>query len=140
MKSTRPVLLTLIFIFAAAVPVWAFSGGIAQAQNLWTNEAPLVQPFNNSNNYGWEGARGSGPGQDLKVHYAGCYANDCGRSVVSECDRCDRCAYDGDLLRCDRCAVRDLDRCEQCVVSYYGRCDNCVSEYRCDLYRCGWVH
>jgi len=57
---------------------------------------------------------------------------DCGANV-RDCDRCvDRCAYDGDLLRCDSGAVRDYDR------GAAGYCENCASEYRCNLYGCAW--
>jgi hypothetical protein len=46
---------------------------------------------------------------------------------------CDHCAYVGDLLRCDACAGRDYDR------SAVSNCDHCTSEYRCNLYGCGWI-
>ena len=57
---------------------------------------------------------------------------DCG-VYAHDYDRCDRCAFDGDLLRCDGCAIRDYD------LSVVRNCDHCTSEYRCDLYGCGWV-
>jgi len=57
---------------------------------------------------------------------------DCGPSVNSSgCS--DHCAYVGDLLRCGGCAVPDYDR------TAVRDCDNCMSEFRCDLYRCGWI-
>ena len=57
---------------------------------------------------------------------------DCG-AYVRDDDGCGRCAYDGDLLRCDGCAVPDYDR------SAVRDCDHCTSEYRCNLYGCAWI-
>ena len=65
--------------------------------------------------------------------YDRCAVRDYNRTAVRDCDRCvDRCAYDGDLLRCDSGAVRDYDR------GAAGYCENCASEYRCNLYGCAW--
>lgn len=46
---------------------------------------------------------------------------------------CDRCVYEGDLLRCNSCDIRDYDR------TAARDCDHCASEYRCDLYGCTWI-
>jgi hypothetical protein len=58
---------------------------------------------------------------------------DCG-AYVRNYNSCDHCAYDGDLLRCDGCAVRDLDRSAVTARDHFN------SEYRCNLYGCGWIH
>ncbi len=59
-------------------------------------------------------------------------AADCG-AYVRDCDGCGRCAYVGDLLRCDVCALGDYDR------SAVRDCDHCASEYRCNLCGCAWI-
>ncbi len=59
-------------------------------------------------------------------------AADCG-VYTHDYDRCDHCAFDGDLLRCYDCSIRDYD------LSAARDCDHCTSEYRCDLYGCAWV-
>jgi hypothetical protein len=57
---------------------------------------------------------------------------DCG-AYVSDYNGCGRCAYVGDLLRCDGYAAGDYDR------SAFRDCDHCAGEYRCNLYGCGWI-
>ena len=57
---------------------------------------------------------------------------DCGACVRD----CDRCAFEGDLLRCGGCAGREYDGS---AVPPLRDCDHCMSEFRCDLYRCAWT-
>jgi hypothetical protein len=139
MNSVRAALLALVFVFMATVPAWAFPGDIAPARNSWANDPPMARQFEDPGGFRWEGARGVGPGQDVTVRYAGSCVRDSDPGVLSDCDSYTRCAYEGDVLRCDRCAVSDRDLCDRCVVSNYGSCVGCTSEYRCDLCHCGWV-
>jgi hypothetical protein len=59
---------------------------------------------------------------------------DCGGACVRDYDRCAHCVYEGDLLRCGSCNFRDYDR------GSIRDCDTCFSEYRCNLYHCGWIN
>ena len=131
MDRERFGFLTLTIIFTALLFVPTLLTGIASAHNSSMNYPSVAQPVDNPGDHESEGTTDPRFGQGRQIQYAGTY--------VGACDRCDRCVYDGDLLRCDQCAVRDYDRCELCAVREQARCDGCNSEYRCDLRGCGWV-
>ena len=57
---------------------------------------------------------------------------DCGAYVCDNSPAVYPCSYEGDLLRCDVCALRDYDRS---VVRDSG---SSAGEYTCNLCGCGW--
>jgi hypothetical protein len=114
--------LALTFILVSAVVVPTLLTDIASAERSVVNSLTVVQLFGNPSDYRWQGSWDPRFDSDWQTHYRNINARDCDV-------RCDRCAA-GDFDRCDRCAVRDCDRCQRCPS---------VSDYRCDLFGCGWV-
>ncbi len=70
-----------------------------------------------------------------------CATHDVCATCARNYDSCDRCAahyYDRSAARdCDLCAARDYDRCDLCAIR--GDRYPYASDYRCDLFGCGWV-
>ena len=119
--------LALTFIMASAVLVPALLTGIASAECSAVNSLTTVQLFNNPNDYKWQRDWDPRFDSDWQTHYRISYVSN---SEVS-CNRCAAGDYDRNAARdCDRCAVRDSDRRQRCPL---------VSDYRCDLFGCGWV-
>lgn len=121
-------LLALTFILVSAGLVPALLTDIASAECSAVKSLTAVQLFNNQNDYRWQGSWDPRFDSDWQTHYRISYVRDCD---VRDHDRsasrdCDRCAV-GDN---DRNAARDCDRCQRCAE---------VSDYRCDLFGCGWI-
>lgn len=112
MSSKKIGFLALTFILVSAVLVPALLTHIASAQCSAMNSVNIVQLFNNPNDYKWYGSWDPRFDSDWQTHYRISYVHDC------------------DVRDYDRNAARDCDRCERCAS---------VSDYRCDLFGCGWV-
>jgi hypothetical protein len=168
MNDTRLVFLGLILFLSATFPVSAHSADVGRPAPAWMSDLTVVQMLDSPNDYRWMGTWDPVYDYDWHRHYGVVYVRDCDRCAVRDCNRCavrdcnrcavrdcDRCAtcaanYDS----CDRCAARYWDRsaardCDLCAARDHGRCDRCVvrdldrypyaSDYRCDLFGCGWV-
>jgi hypothetical protein len=120
MSSKKFGFLALTFILVSAVLVPALLTDIASAQCSAVNSVNIVQLFNNPNDYKWYGSWDPRFDSDWQTHYRISYVRDC-----------DVRDYDRNAARdCDRNAARDSGRYERCAS---------VSDYRCDLFGCGWV-
>jgi hypothetical protein len=123
MNGTRVGFLGLILLFGAAFLVPANLTGIARAAPAWMGDLAVVQMLDSPSDYRWMGTWDPVYDYDWQRHYSTAYVRDC-----------DRCA----VRYYDRSAARDCDRC---AAHYSDRCDSYpyATDYRCDLFGCGWV-
>ncbi len=154
MNRTRLGFLGLILFLGAGFLGPAHLTGIAGAAPAWMGDLSVVQMLDSPNDYTWMGTWDPIYDYDWQRHYNTAYVRVCDHCAVRDCDRCavrdyardcDRCAvraYDS----CDRCAAHYYDRsaardCDLCAARYYDRCDShpYATDYRCDLFGCGWV-
>ncbi len=152
MNDTRLVFLGLFLLLSATFVVPAHSADTARPAPAWMSNLTVVQMLDSPEDYRWMGTWDPVYDYNWQRHYGVVYVRDCDRCALRNCDRCATCA--GNYDSCDRCAARYWDRsaardCDLCAARDYGRCDRCVvrdldrypyaSDYRCDLFGCGWV-
>jgi hypothetical protein len=154
MNDTRLVFLGLILLLGATFPVSAHSADVVRPAPAWMSNLTVVQMLESPNDYRWMGTWDPVYDYDWNRHYGVVYVRDCDAcaTCAGNYNRCAACA--GNYDSCDRCAARYWDRsaardCDLCAARDNGRCDRCVvrdldrypysSDYRCDLFGCGWV-